>query len=358
MDLFAETIRDQFEDLHQQGVRIRFVGRRDRVSEALLTQMTGIEDAHRGQPPARPVGRLRLRRAGRDRRGLPRDRARRHRARGRSTPTCCARTSRRRSCPIRTSSSGRRASTASRTSCSGSRPTPNTCSRPCCGRTSAPTPCATRSPSTRVAVVASGGADAGPARTGSSSRCRWRRWRSPPSTRAAGSWWCSRPWRGVISVHELFAMARAMRPMALAGQAGDDDRDRRRPLGGRRVGRGGRPDHAAAGVHPGRGGRDEGVGDGVDRGHAAGAVLDRRRPRVARAAARPDAERLRPQHPVRRAARHLGVGHLRLLRRAPVRPPAPGAGDLAEEDRRGLPDRLRVRRASPSGGRCTRSRTT
>ena len=46
MDLFAETIRDQFEDLHRQGVRIRFVGRRDRASDALLAQMAGIEDAH------------------------------------------------------------------------------------------------------------------------------------------------------------------------------------------------------------------------------------------------------------------------------------------------------------------------
>ena len=44
MDLFSDTIRDQFEDLHRQGVRIRFVGRRDRVSENLLAQMTGIED--------------------------------------------------------------------------------------------------------------------------------------------------------------------------------------------------------------------------------------------------------------------------------------------------------------------------
>jgi undecaprenyl diphosphate synthase len=44
MDLFAETIRDQFEDLHRQGVRIRFVGRRDRASDALLTQMAGIEE--------------------------------------------------------------------------------------------------------------------------------------------------------------------------------------------------------------------------------------------------------------------------------------------------------------------------
>ena len=30
MDLFADTIRDEFPDLHRQGVRVRFVGRRDR----------------------------------------------------------------------------------------------------------------------------------------------------------------------------------------------------------------------------------------------------------------------------------------------------------------------------------------
>jgi undecaprenyl diphosphate synthase len=30
MELFADTIRDEFPDLHRQGVRVRFVGRRDR----------------------------------------------------------------------------------------------------------------------------------------------------------------------------------------------------------------------------------------------------------------------------------------------------------------------------------------
>jgi undecaprenyl diphosphate synthase len=44
MDLFSETIRDQFEDLHRQGVRIRFFGRRDRASESLGAQMVGIEE--------------------------------------------------------------------------------------------------------------------------------------------------------------------------------------------------------------------------------------------------------------------------------------------------------------------------
>ena len=44
MDLFADTIRNEFGDLHRQGVRIRFVGRRDRVSDGLLALMRGIEE--------------------------------------------------------------------------------------------------------------------------------------------------------------------------------------------------------------------------------------------------------------------------------------------------------------------------
>ena len=43
MDLFAHTIREEFGDLHRQGVRIRFVGRRDRVSVMLRELMEGIE---------------------------------------------------------------------------------------------------------------------------------------------------------------------------------------------------------------------------------------------------------------------------------------------------------------------------
>jgi undecaprenyl diphosphate synthase len=43
MQLFAETIRDQFPDLHRQGVRVRFVGRRDRCPPALLELMTDME---------------------------------------------------------------------------------------------------------------------------------------------------------------------------------------------------------------------------------------------------------------------------------------------------------------------------
>ena len=43
MELFTETIRDQFPDLHRQGVCVRFVGRRDRCPPALLELMTDME---------------------------------------------------------------------------------------------------------------------------------------------------------------------------------------------------------------------------------------------------------------------------------------------------------------------------
>jgi undecaprenyl diphosphate synthase len=43
MELFAETIRDEFPDLHRQGVRVRFVGRRDRCPASLLELMEDIE---------------------------------------------------------------------------------------------------------------------------------------------------------------------------------------------------------------------------------------------------------------------------------------------------------------------------
>ncbi len=43
MDLFADTIRDEFQDLHEQGVRIAFLGRRDRASDELQTLMADIE---------------------------------------------------------------------------------------------------------------------------------------------------------------------------------------------------------------------------------------------------------------------------------------------------------------------------
>ena len=43
MELFADTIREQFPDLHRQGVRVRFVGRRDRMTSSLLELMADME---------------------------------------------------------------------------------------------------------------------------------------------------------------------------------------------------------------------------------------------------------------------------------------------------------------------------
>jgi undecaprenyl diphosphate synthase len=48
MDLFADTIRTEFADLHRQGVRIRFLGRRDRASDMLQALMTDIEQKTAG----------------------------------------------------------------------------------------------------------------------------------------------------------------------------------------------------------------------------------------------------------------------------------------------------------------------
>jgi undecaprenyl diphosphate synthase len=44
LDLLAETIHREFQDLAAQGVRVRFVGRRDRLSHGLAAEMQGLED--------------------------------------------------------------------------------------------------------------------------------------------------------------------------------------------------------------------------------------------------------------------------------------------------------------------------
>lgn len=43
MDLLARTIQREFMDLHRQGVRIRFIGRRDRIGPRLRTLIEDIE---------------------------------------------------------------------------------------------------------------------------------------------------------------------------------------------------------------------------------------------------------------------------------------------------------------------------
>ena len=44
MEIFGETIERELPDLARQGVRARFLGRRDRAPEELRTQMEGLEE--------------------------------------------------------------------------------------------------------------------------------------------------------------------------------------------------------------------------------------------------------------------------------------------------------------------------
>ena len=44
MEIFGETIERELPDLDRQGVRIRFIGRRDRAPEELQRRMAGMED--------------------------------------------------------------------------------------------------------------------------------------------------------------------------------------------------------------------------------------------------------------------------------------------------------------------------
>ena len=44
MEIFAETIERELPDLAEQGVRVRFIGRRDRAPETLRQRMAAMED--------------------------------------------------------------------------------------------------------------------------------------------------------------------------------------------------------------------------------------------------------------------------------------------------------------------------
>src|SRR6266498_1606341 len=47
MEIFAETIERELPDLVRQGVRVRFIGRRDRAPEELRARMAALEDETR-----------------------------------------------------------------------------------------------------------------------------------------------------------------------------------------------------------------------------------------------------------------------------------------------------------------------
>ena len=143
---FNESILARRRDeLHDRGVRMRFVGRRDwRVPKRLLRRRrTSRSRSPQDNRAHDPHHRLQLRRPGRDRRRRPGAGRRGDAGRTRSTRRPSAATSTTRTCPIPTWWCARRASTASPTSCCGSWPTASSCSPTCCGPTSAASTCST-----------------------------------------------------------------------------------------------------------------------------------------------------------------------------------------------------------------------
>ena len=72
MDMFSRRIADETPELHEEGVRMRFIGRREGVGEQLREQMQLGRSADRRQPAHHAVRGLQLWRARRDpRRGPP-----------------------------------------------------------------------------------------------------------------------------------------------------------------------------------------------------------------------------------------------------------------------------------------------
>ena len=85
MNMFAERIAGETPELNDEGVRMRFIGRRTGVGAADRADGVG-RVAHARQSPHHPVRRLQLRRAGGDRRRGPNSLT--ARPKRSSAPTC------------------------------------------------------------------------------------------------------------------------------------------------------------------------------------------------------------------------------------------------------------------------------
>ena len=98
MEIFAETIERELPDLAEQGVRVRFIGRRDRAPDELRAQMAALEDetAHSDRLTSGSPSTTADAPSSSMRRG---DSSRRASTPRRSTRTCSPRTCTRRSMP-------------------------------------------------------------------------------------------------------------------------------------------------------------------------------------------------------------------------------------------------------------------
>ena len=128
MAMFAERIDRETPELDEEGVRMRFIGRREGLDPELVRRMDWAEEKTAGNERITLFvafnygGRAEIVDAARTFTG--------------GTEEEFSATSTRPTCTIPTSSSGPAASSASRTTCSGSSPTPSSCSATSCGRTS------------------------------------------------------------------------------------------------------------------------------------------------------------------------------------------------------------------------------
>ncbi len=68
MQMFAERIEGETPELNEEGVRMRFIGRRDGVPEDLVKRMDWAESETAGERPDHALRGLQLRRASRDHR--------------------------------------------------------------------------------------------------------------------------------------------------------------------------------------------------------------------------------------------------------------------------------------------------
>ena len=102
MEIFGETIERELPDLAEQGVRVRFIGRRDRAPYELRARIEAMEDRTELELAAQPLDRLRLRRPRRARRAPRVGSPRAGWTRARSTRTSSRSTSTRRSFPTPT----------------------------------------------------------------------------------------------------------------------------------------------------------------------------------------------------------------------------------------------------------------
>ncbi len=68
MEMFSQRIAGETPELHEEGVRMRFIGRREGIGERLTEQMRWAEELTRGEHHDHDVRRLQLRRPRRDHR--------------------------------------------------------------------------------------------------------------------------------------------------------------------------------------------------------------------------------------------------------------------------------------------------